>query len=319
MERKSFPSYLRYLAFLPLLLLGGCSGHNFWLLDPKGAVAKAELHYMILDVSFMAIVIVPTTFLLIWVVWRYRASRNATYKPKWSHSNTLELVVWGIPLVIVGALSYFSWEGIHQVNPYNPGAVNGASDLAAAHDAPLEVDVITTDWQWMFIYPKQHIAVANELVVPTGTKVHFRLTSTSVVNSFFIPQIVGQIYAMPGMRTKQALEVSYPGSYHGFSAAFSGPGFSWMDFKLKAVPPQQFAQWVKKIGQKNGGRLDYATFKQFAKPTVNVADKIDYYANVQPGLFAKVVNAVRAQKLHYVTPMSMTENMHSDIFRQHSN
>ena len=291
---------------------------HFWLLNPKGPVAAAELHYMIIDVALMAIVIVPTTLLFIAFVWRYRADRNATYAPKWSHSNAIELVVWGVPLLIVGALSYFSWEGIHQVNPYNPGAVNGAGDKAAAHDAPLEVDVISTDWQWMFIYPKQHIAVANELVVPTDTKVDFRLTSTSVVNSFYIPQVVGQIYAMPGMRTKQALEVNYPGSYHGFSAAFSGPGFSWMDFKMKAVTPQQFRQWVQKVSAAPQ-TLDYASFARFAKPTVNVSGKVYEYSHVQPGLFKQVVAAVRAQKLHYVTPAMMSENMYSTEFKEHSN
>ena len=164
----------------------------------------------------------------------------------------------------------------------------------------------------------KHIAVANELVVPTGTKLHLKLTSTSVVNSFYIPQIVGQIYAMPGMRTKQSFEVDHPGSYHGFSAAFSGPGFSWMDFKLKAVPPVKFTAWIKKAGiSKN--TLNYASFSRFAEPTVNIERKIHYFSDVKTGLFAKVIKAVRSQRLHYVTPMAMTENMHAKIFRTHSN
>lgn len=307
---------VRCLGLSPLLVLGGCNSNGFWLLHPKGPIAGAELHYMVLDVSMMAIVIVPTTFLLFFFLWRYRATRGSEYRPKWSHSNRIEVVVWGVPLLIVGVLSYFSWRGIHAVNPYHPEVVSAAP--AAAGKDPLTVDVITTDWQWMFIYPHQHIAVANQLVVPTGTKVNFRLTSTSVVNSFFIPQIVGQIYAMPGMRTKQSLLAQYPGSYHGFSAAFSGPGFSWMDFKVRAVSPAQFSTWVKRV-EASHARLDYAAFVRFAKPTVNVGNKVQYFTHVQPGLFAQVVGAVRAKRLHYVTPLSMTENMYSPVFREHSN
>lgn len=316
MSRKSLSVLIRGLALSPLLVLGGCNSSRFWLLHPKGPIAGAELHYMVLDVALMAIVIVPTTFMLFAFIWRYRATRGGQYRPKWSHSNRIEAVVWGIPLLIVGALSYFSWRGIHAVNPYHPEVVDTAA--AAAAGGPLTVDVITTDWQWMFVYPRQHIAVANELVVPVGTKVNFRLTSTSVVNSFFIPQIVGQIYAMPGMRTKQSLVAQYPGTYHGFSAAFSGPGFSWMNFKVRAVSRARFGTWVKRV-RASHETLDYAGFARFAKPTVNVADKVRYFAYVQPGLFADVVGAVRTRRLHYVTPLSLTENMYSPIFRQHSN
>ncbi|AOV16559.1 hypothetical protein BJI67_05275 [Acidihalobacter aeolianus] len=315
---KRYVLYFRYLAYSPLLLLSGCSDTHFWLFDPKGLIADTELHYMIIDVTLMAIVIVPTTFLLIWVVWRYREKRRSAFAPEWSHSNVIEVVVWGIPLLIVGMLSYYSWRGIQAVNPYNPHALNSHGASTARSHKPLTVDVITTDWQWLFVYPNKHIAVANELVVPTGTKLHLKLTSTSVVNSFYIPQIVGQIYAMPGMRTKQSFEVDHPGSYHGFSAAFSGPGFSWMDFKLKAVPPVKFTAWIKKAGiSKN--TLNYASFSRFAEPTVNIERKIHYFSDVKTGLFAKVIKAVRSQRLHYVTPMAMTENMHAKIFRTHSN
>ena len=316
MRLKFLPVLKRCLVLSSLLMLGGCSSSGFWLLQPKGPIAGAELHYMILDVALMAIVIVPTTFLLFFFLWRYRAPRGAKYRPGWSHSNVIEVVVWGIPVLIVGALSYFSWRGIHAVNPYHPGVVNTAH--AATGRNPLTVDVITTDWQWMFVYPRQHIAVANELVVPVGTKVKFRLTSTSVVNSFFIPQIVGQIYAMPGMRTRQALVAQYPGVYHGFSAAFSGPGFSWMAFQVRAVTPSRFTRWVEHVSASQV-TLDYAEFARFAKPTVNIGNRVRYFAHVRPGLFAKVVGAVRAQRLHYATPLSMTENMYSPIFREHSN
>ena len=317
MTRKNFPNLFRYLALIPLLLLGGCSSEHFWLFNPKGPVAATELYYMILDVAIMLVVIVPTIILTIWVIYRYRASNTkATYAPKWSHSNTLEVVVWGVPIVIVAILAYYSYVGTHQVNPWNPTVITEHADYAKAK--PLEVDVITTDWQWLFVYPKQNIAVSNELVVPVDRPVHFRLTSTSVTNNFFIPQIVGQVYVMPGMRSKQSMVVKHVGEYHGFSAALSGGGFSWMNFKVKAVSDQDFGSWVAKV-QQSPSKLSYADFEKFAKPTVNIAGKAQYFTDVQPGLLVQVIQNVRDGKLRYKTPMFLTENMVSDEFKKHAN
>lgn len=318
MMRKKIPDLLRYLAMVPLLALGGCSTSNFWLFNPKGLVAAAELHYMILDVAIMLIVIIPTTLLIIWFLWRYRASTGkGTYAPKWSHSNTLEIIVWGVPLVIVALLGYYSYEGVEAVNPYGPLVIS--KDPKYANAKPLEVDVITTNWQWLFVYPKQNIAVSNELVVPVHTRVNFRLTSTSVTNSFFIPQVVGQIYAMPGMRTKQSMVVQHKGDYHGFSAALSGGGFTWMHFKLKAVSEQDFQAWVSKASQNTTAQLTYADFAKFAKPTINIGDKVQYFKDVQPDLLAQVIKNVRNGTLRYKTPLFLTENMRSSEFKKHAN
>lgn len=316
MKRNYSPVYTRFLALLPLLSLGGCSTDNFWLFNPKGPIAAAELHYMVLDVVLMSIVIVPTVIFTLWVIMKFRAKNKARHDPHWSHSNALEVLVWGVPILIVGVLAYFSYVGTHEVNPWNPTAITKHPQYANAK--PLEIDVITTDWQWMFIYPKQKIAVANELVIPVHTPVHFRLTSTSVTNNFYIPQLVGQVYVMPGMRSKQSLVASHPGEYHGFSAALSGGGFSWMDFKTRAVSQSEFDAWVAKIRQQ-GGKLGYAEFAAFAKPTVNIGGKVQYFSDVQPGLFAQVIQNVRDGKLRYATPIYLTDNMDSEEFKQHSN
>ncbi len=316
MKRKKIPMFLRFFALIPLLLLGGCNTEHFWLFNPKGPVAAANLYYMVVDVVIMSIVIVPTVIFTIWVISRYRASKKAHHDPKFSHSNGLEVLVWGIPIIIVGVLAFFSYEGTHAVNPWNPTVIT--KNPKYADTKPLEVDVVTTDWQWMFIYPKQHIAVANELVIPVHTPVHFRLTSTSVTNNFYIPQLVGQVYVMPGMRSKQSLVATHTGEYHGFSAALSGGGFSWMDFKTKAVSEADFNAWVEKVKQQ-GRRLAYPKFAAFAKPTVNLAGKVHYFSDVQPGLFAEVIKNVRDGKLQYATPMFLTENMDSKEFKQHSN
>jgi cytochrome o ubiquinol oxidase subunit II len=317
MTRKKVPNLFRYLALIPLLFLGGCSSEHFWLFNPKGPVAATELYYMILDVAVMLVVIVPTILLSIWVVYRYRASSGkGTYSPKWAHSNILEVVVWGVPIIIVAVLAYYSFVGTHAVNPWNPTVITEHPDYKKAK--PLEVDVITTDWQWLFVYPKQNIAVSNELVVPVDRPVHFRLTSTSVTNNFFIPQIVGQVYVMPGMRSKQSMLVKHTGVYHGFSAALSGGGFSWMNFKVKAVTEQDFKSWVG-IAQQSAAKLSYAEFTKFAKPTVNVGGKVQYFTDVQPGLLVQVIQNVRDGKLRYKTPMFLTENMQSDEFKKHAN
>ncbi|OBS10929.1 cytochrome ubiquinol oxidase subunit II [Acidihalobacter prosperus] len=316
MSREKFPGALRYLALMPLLFLGGCSTQHFWLFNPKGPISETELHYLILDVAVMLVIIIPTTLMVIWFLWRYRknAKTQAAYDPNWTHSNILEVIVWGVPVVIVAILGYYSYVGIHEVNPYNPTIL--ASKAQSGAD-PLEIDVVTTDWQWLFIYPKQHIAVSNELVIPTHTKVDFRLTSTSVTNNFFIPQLVGQIYIMPGMRTKQSLLAEHAGEYHGFSASLSGGGFAWMNFKTKAVSQSDFDTWVAKV-QQSDTHMSYADFEKFARPTVNIGGKTTYFSNVEPGLFTQVIKAAKAGKV-YPTPNALTENMQSEEFLKHSN
>lgn len=314
MSRKKFPSALRFIALLPLLFLGGCSSQHFWLFNPKGPISAAELHYMILDVVIMLIIVIPTTIMVIWFLLRYRAKAKAAYDPTWSHSNILEVIVWGVPIILVAVLGYYSYIGIHEVNPYNPTILDKHIQAGAK---PLDVDVITTDWQWLFIYPKLHIASANELVIPTHTKVNFRLTSTSVTNSFFIPQLVGQIYVMPGMRTKQSLLAQHEDVYHGFSASLSGGGFSWMHFNTKAISQSQFINWVSRV-KKSNDHLSYIDFEKFARPTVNISGKATYFSNVQSGIFKDVIKAAKMGKV-YPTPNALTENMHSKEFLKHSN
>jgi cytochrome o ubiquinol oxidase subunit 2 len=262
-----------------------------------------DFRFTILDVAVMLVIIVPTAIMTTVFLLRYRKTNaKAAYDPKWSHSNLIEFVVWTIPIAIVAMLGYYSYQGTFAVNPYNPRLINSASTASGKKaPRPLDVDVITTDWQWLFIYPKQDIATANELVIPVGTPIHFRLTSATVVNDFYIPKLAGMIDIMPGMRTKQVLLADRIGKYQGYSANFSGGGFSWMGFKTKVVAQNQFQTWAKRVA-KSPQRLNYARFNAFAKPYKNVDGKTDQFSHVSAGLFDRVIKAITMGKV-YKTPL----------------
>jgi cytochrome o ubiquinol oxidase subunit 2 len=302
-QRKT-PLFLKPLLLLPALLLSGCSTDGFRLFHPVGLLGGAELHYTLLIVGVMLIVILPTLVMTVLFPLRYHKSRNAKYRPDWTHSTVVEIVAWGVPLVIVGFLSYFSIQAIYVVNPYGPTALDNAPGAALA---PLEVDVISTDWQWFFVYPAQHIATIDDLVVPAGQRVEFQMTSTSVMNGFYIPQIAPMIDVMPGMRTKDAFEVDQPGTFEGFSTDFSGAGFSWMQFSTRVVAPADFAAWVKAT-QASPNQLTYAAFQTLAQPTVNVGAKPAYFSAPDQGLFMDVYNAAQ-QGVVYPVPDSLTKSV----------
>jgi cytochrome o ubiquinol oxidase subunit 2 len=278
----------RLLPAVSALLLAGCSGGDYRVFEPVGPVALTEWRYTMLDVSVMMLIIVPVTFMIGLFVWRYRKARNATYDPSWSHSLGLELLMWGIPFAIVIFLGYNSYKSTMLVNPYGPGALN----MNNPADEPLQVDVVTTDWQWIFIYPQQNIATIDDLVVPAGRPVRLRLTSTSVTNDFYIPEVAPMIDVMPGMRTMDAFQVDHPGNYEGFSADFSGAGFSWMQFSTHIVASADFDKWVAQT-QNAPNQLSYAQFTKLAVPTINVGAKPAYFSHVEPGLFNSIYTAAQ--------------------------
>ncbi len=311
-------------------LLPGCAGKGFWLFHPKGAVAKSEWHTTILDFSIMGAVVLVAGSLVVWFLWRYRRGcRPRNYDPTFTASKIIELLIWGVPLMIVGFLSYSSVTGVLATNPYNPLAVKRAvGHQQAVHEAfsrradpaaidtvspagakvrPIPIDVITTDWQWVFIYPREGLATVDSLVVPVHTPIHFRLTSATVVNDFFIPELVGEIDIMPGMRTKQTMIAGKTGFYHGFSADFSGGGFSWMGFKTHVMSMRRFHLWVARV-KALPTRLTAARFSRLAQPTINLAEKPRYFSGVEKGLFDHVIEQVLAGRV-YRTPLRMTEKM----------
>ena len=298
------------LAFAALPL-GGC-GEAYRLFYPKGPVAAAQLRFTLIDVGIMLLIILPTTLMLCLFIWRYAKVRNAAYDPEWSHSLTIELLIWGGPIAIVAMLAVFTYESVIETNPYDPTVLHRATAAGVSAQAPLEVDVITTDWQWFFIYPQQHIATIDDLVVPQGRVVRLRMTSTSVTNDFFIPQLAPMIDVMPGMQTRDAFSSDATGTYEGFSADFSGAGFAWMQFSTRVMSGDQFNSWVASVqaGQAapNHSVLSYALFQKLAHPTLNIGAKPAYFATVDPAVFNHTM-ADAMQGVTYPVPADLTEKM----------
>jgi cytochrome o ubiquinol oxidase subunit 2 len=228
------------------------------VVDPQGPVGAAERVILGDATAIMLAVVIPVIILALAFAWWFRAgNRRATYRPEWEYSGRIELIIWAIPALVVLFLGGIAWIGSHDLDPRKP------LDSATP---PLEVEVVSLDWRWLFIYPREHIATVNYLVVPTGVPIHFQLTSTSVMNSFFVPQLGSQIYTMPGMTTQLNLQADKPGSYTGISAQFSGPGFSDMRFTLRAESGEGFAGWVAEV-RAGSGVLDEPILAQLVRPT----------------------------------------------------
>jgi len=254
-----------------------CGCHGKGVLDPKGPVGKAELLLLMDATAIMLAVIIPVILLTLAFAWWFRAgNRKAIYLPEWQYSGRIEMIVWSIPLLIVVFLGGIAWVSAHNLDPAKK------IDSSAM---PLEVEVVSLDWKWLFIYPEQKIALVNRLVLPVGRPVHFRLTSATVMNSFFIPSLGSQIYTMPGMATQLNLQADHPGTYEGLSAQFSGDGFSDMRFDAEAMMPDRFEAWAAS-SQGMGGMLDEANYSQLAKPGKYPGTKI--YGKVMPGLFESI-------------------------------
>lgn len=276
-RKKRYTKTLSTLgAAATMLMLSGC---EMALLSPKGNIGEQTKSLIVLSTGIMLAVVIPVILLTFYFAWRYRASnKNATYAPKWAHSNTIEVVIWSIPCIIVIFLAVLIWRTTHELDPYKP---------LESEVKPLNVEVVAMNWKWLFIYPDYGIATVNELNVPAGTPIAFKLTADSIMNSFFIPQLGSQIYAMAGMQTKLHLIADQPGTFFGMSAAYSGSGFAGMHFKTYATTQENFEKWVEKAKQ-SPLTLDNAGYDELAKPSKS--NPVATYANVTPGLFDGVVN-----------------------------
>ena len=257
------------------LMLSGCEGN---ILDPAGPIASAQRTILLNATVIMLCIIGPIIIVTPILAWWFRASNDkATYLPEWAFSGRLELLIWSVPFITIVFLGGIAWVGSHDLDPAKP---------IASSKKPLEIEVVSLDWKWLFIYPEQKIAAINQLVIPTGTPVHFQLTSASVWDSFYVPKLGSQIYTMKGMAVQLYLMADRDGDYLGLSTHFSGDGFSDMTFRTKAVSDEGFADWIR-MAKTNGRALDEPTYEDLTKQSIGVPPST--FASVAPELFEKIV------------------------------
>jgi len=275
---------------LPLSVAVQLAGCSEGVLAPVGPVGDLENQILFETFAAMLLVVVPVIALILAFAWWFRASnRRAAYLPTWNYSGRIEFTIWIIPLLLILFLATLAWSGSHDLDPYKP---------LASQKKPVEVQVVSMDWKWLFIYPDYGVASINELAVPVGTPVDLRLTSATVMNSFLAPQLGGQIYTMPGMQTRLSLQADKPGRYGGRSAQFSGDGFTDMAFTVSARDDAGFAQWIAKT-RAAGARLDSGLYDRLA--VEQAASKPRYFGQVAPGLFDHALAASAATPLDATT------------------
>jgi cytochrome o ubiquinol oxidase subunit II len=262
------------------------------LLDPKGPIGSDEKFVILAAFGLMLIVVIPVLVMVFWFPYKFRAGNTkADYAPKWTFSIWIELVVWLVPAAIVTCLGVLAWKTTYQLDPYKP---------LASTAKPLTIEAVSLDWKWLFIYPDQNIAVVNQLVFPTNVPLNFKITSDTVMTSFFIPQLGSQIYAMAGMQTRLHLLADTPGTYEGQNQQLSGDGYTDMTFKAIATSQEQFEQWVQNA-KGSPAKLDPARYRELTKPTADAP--VAYFSSVKPDLFNHILSK-------YMKSMSNTSKAH---------
>ena len=266
----------KLLLMLPVAVsLAGC---QYDVLVPQGWVGAEQRDLLIISTLLMLIVIIPVLVMAVYFPWKYRASRADTsdYNPHFHHSTKIEIAVWGVPILIVIALGWYTYVYTHRLDPYRPLDHGGE---------PLVVEAVSLDWKWLFIYPEYGVASVNELAIPAGRQVQFKLTSSTVMNTFSVPALGGMVYTMAGMQTQLHLIADHEGTFPGRSAHYSGPGFSHMTFNTKAMNDADFAAWI--AAAKAGSALTAQSYLTLEKPSMDVP--VSTYGTVEDGLFDRIV------------------------------
>jgi len=273
-----------FIALLPVvvliaLLVFYLHSHPVAVLSPVGEISRKQRNLFVFALALSAIVVLPVFFLTIWIAVKYReGNKKAKYTPDWDRSKLFESIWWGVPMAIILVLSIVTWNSSHSLDPYKP---------IASSNKTMTVEVVSLDWKWLFIYPSQDVASVNQVEMPVNTPVRFVLTSDTVMNSFWVPRLGGQIYAMPGMTTQLNLIADKTGSYYGSSANISGAGFAGMNFKAVAVSKTDFNGWLANV-KSSPKLLDQTSYPTLAKPSSY--EPVSYYSEVDEGLFGDIVN-----------------------------
>jgi cytochrome o ubiquinol oxidase subunit II len=292
MSKKSKVLYLVLLALGFALLAGWYLRHtSIPVLEPRGPIAQKERQLIIIALLLSLIVVIPVFSLLGIFAWKYRESNTkAKYSPNLDHSRIAETIWWLIPSALILAIAVITWNSSHQLDPFKP--LNSSTQ-------PITIQVVALDWKWLFIYPQQNIATVNLVQFPSQTPVDFEITADAPMNSFWIPQLSGQIYAMPGMSTQLHLMANTDGSFHGSSANISGQGFAGMAFIAKASSPDDFKRWVSSV-KRSPSHLSQDAYAKLAAPSQS--NPVAYYASSAAGLYDNVI-------IKYMGPMANMQGM----------
>ena len=266
------------------LLVSGCD--RAVVLNPKGPIADAERGLLFDAFTVMMLVVVPVIVLAFLFAWRYRAGRSARYEPTWAYSAKIDAIVWLVPALIVIAVGVLVWRSTHKLDPYRE---------IASSEPPIDIQVVAQDWKWLFIYPEQGVASVNQMAVPAGRAVSLRITSDTVMNSFYVPALAGQIYAMAGMQTRLQMLADAPGKFVGRNTQYSGGGFSDQFFEVVATTPADFTAWVARAKQSTD-RLDPATYARLAEKSR--LNPVTYYSAIEPRLFDSIIEKYAGPHVH---------------------
>ena len=291
------------MALLLLPMLGGC---NMVVMQPSGDIAIQQRDLIVISTILMLLIILPVMALTLFFAWKYRQSNTkADYAPDWDHSARLEIIIWSAPLAIIIALGTITWISTHKLDPYRPLDRIDAQTTLPAGTKPLNVQVVALDWKWLFFYPDYGVATINELAAPVNVPITFSITSSSMMNAFYVPALAGQVYAMTGMQTKLHAVINQEGSYRGFSSNYSGHGFSHMRFTFLGLSQENFDTWINKA-RSDGGTLGRAEYLEIEKPSER--EPVRYFGNVDAGLYSAILNLCADP-----TKMCMGEMMHIDM------
>lgn len=251
---------------------------NIAVFNPKGIIAAQERDLMVTAILLMLIIVIPVFTLTFFIAWKYRASNTkAKYSPDWDGNRVIEFTWWAVPTAIIVVLAVITWKATHRLDPFRP---------LESTVKPVKVQVVALQWKWLFIYPEQNIASINFIQFPEDTPINFEITADAPMNSFWIPQLGGQVYAMAGMKTKLHLMANEPGSYNGSSANISGRGFASMNFIAKASSHDDFSRWVQLV-QQSPNRLSLEQYHKLAKPSQNTQPL--YYSSTEEDLLDTIV------------------------------
>lgn len=284
-SKAKFTILLLIFAFVGIATMAFVFTTDIAVLNPKGLIAEKQRNLMNLSVLLMLIVVIPVVFMTFLFAWKYRAdNKNAKYEPKWDNSHLAEAIWWGVPCVIILILGAITYKACHELDPFRP---------IDSNQKPLTIQVVALRWKWLFIYPEQKIASVNFMQIPEKTQVKFEITSDAPMNSFWIPQLAGQVYAMPGMRAELYVVANEPGNFRGSSANLSGEGFAGMTFTAKASTEEEFSQWAESVRQ-SAEPLTMDAYLKLAEPSQYVPPA--FYSLGDEGLFNWVV-------MKYMGPM----------------